>query len=1053
MVTAQKIEQGVRGVTDRSSFLQGLLAETLEWPIPEEVEQLDDIGYGWTADDLRAQGLEAKLLDGQVWQIQLRHGQPWGVFVVEFAQDQVYRTVLRRVLRGLVPSRRRGDSLPAWNHENLLFLCATRDYNHITFAHFRGKKAQTARLATFGWRQGDTHLRTLCAYNLPQLAWPEDDGRDSDAWLKQWARAFDIEAVTKRFFADYRGVFETVEGAVAGLPLGEPRRLYVQRLFNRLMFLYFIQRKGWLSFQGDKKYLRALFNAATAAGEDFLNERLYWTFFAGLNTLMEDEALHAHVNLKERRGEVPFLNGGLFDLEDEYDVRDAVKVPNAAFAAVLDLFDRYNFTVTESTPFDVEVAVDPEMLGKVFEELVTGRHESGSYYTPRPVVAFMCREALKHYLSPVGGGEEAVAGFVDDGDPSKLPDPETVLNALRSVKVCDPACGSGAYLLGMMQELLRLREALFVASRLDGVTVYNRKLEIIERNLYGVDLDLFAVNIAKLRLWLSLAVDFEGGTPKPLPNLDFKIERGDSLTAPDPQEIPDLFRNLLVEGADRLAEMKGEYLQTYGANKKELAERIKAEEAKLRAGLNEHSPEDSVDWRVAFAEVFRNGGFDIALANPPYVRQELIKDIKPKLKTLFTRVYDATADLYIYFYARAMQILRGHGVLAFIAPNKFFRAAYGQKLRQYLAKHSHLQTILDFRDFPIFEATTYPAILVAEKVERLSDTARHEVRTYTWTSADLLNEIRENVYTKGTRILQSELGAGGWHLEAGPTRRLLDKVRAAGQRLGNLVGDRIHYGLKTGLNQAFVIDTDTRDQLISEDSNSAEIIRPFLRGRDVKRWMVRFSERYLIWTYVGVPIKRYPAVFRHLKQYQRQLEKRQDQGDHWWELRACAYYDEFEKPKIIYPDIFQHQSFAYDPDDHLMVNTLYFMPEADSALLGILNSELMEFYYARISNQIRGGYRRSFTQYIKELPIIPPTKDIRDKVAKLLRLAKSDGPDSPSVRGVESDINEMVYKLYELRADDIRLVREDLASTQQQDPKQIRKSSEYQEYIKEIFEG
>src|SRR5205085_2945955 len=188
---------------------------------------------------------------------------------------------------------------------------------------------------------------------------------------------------------------------------------------------------------------------------------------------------------------------------------------NAAFAAVFDLLERYNFTVTESTPLDIEVAVDPEMLGKVFEVLVTGRHETGSYYTPRPIVAFMGREALKHYLAAVVRDEAAVARFVDEGDPSKLSDPEAVLNALRSVKVCDPACGSGAYLLGMMQELLRLRQALFATRGLDAQKVYDRKLEIIQNNLYGVDIDLFAVNIAKLRLWLSLAVEFVGAKPPP----------------------------------------------------------------------------------------------------------------------------------------------------------------------------------------------------------------------------------------------------------------------------------------------------------------------------------------------------------------------------------------------------------------------------------------------------------------------------------------------------------------------------------------------------------
>ena len=365
MVASRDIERAVARVADQDSFVQVLLAETLGWNIPAGVERIDDISLPWSVDELRARGLDGRLVDGKAWQIQsLRQDQPWGVFLLEFAGDAHFKArgglhgatgTLRQVLRGLVPSRRHDSGLPAWQREHLLFIC-THDYRQFRFAYFKAPRdgTQLAPLAAFGWNQGDTHLRTLCEFNLPALAFPDDDGADPNGWVRRWASAFDVEAVTKRFFAEYREVFEKVEASVRGVPDGEPRRLYTQRLFNRLMFLYFIQRKGWLSFQGDGRYLRALFNAASRAKEDFLNERLYWTFFAGLNTLMEDEALHAHVDLKERRGEVPFLNGGLFDLEDEYDVRDKVKVPNTAFAAVFDLLERYNFTVSESTPLDIE---------------------------------------------------------------------------------------------------------------------------------------------------------------------------------------------------------------------------------------------------------------------------------------------------------------------------------------------------------------------------------------------------------------------------------------------------------------------------------------------------------------------------------------------------------------------------------------------------------------------------------------------------------------------------------------------------------------------------
>ncbi|MGH9834903.1 MAG: hypothetical protein ACRD9Y_17935, partial [Blastocatellia bacterium] len=453
--------------------LLDFLGGELNWPLNAEVT-LDELTFDYEADELRlAETAVARLNGGVVRQLQNFHPQqPWGVFLVEFNDARLYRSALRQILRGLVPNRRKDPGLRSWQHDNLLFICSTKDYRQFTFAHFRGQNAARATLATFGWQQGDTHLRTLCQFNLPALGYPPNDS-DADAWLKQWRAAFDIEAVTDKFFAEYREVFTGVEAAIEkSVPQDETRRLFTQRLFNRLMFLYFIQKKGWLKFGGGANYLRAIFDKAESAGENFYRDRLHWVFFYGLSNVGEDFAVHTSQQLQERRGDVPYLNGGLFDIEDDLDTRDAVQIPNRCFAEILTLFERYNFTVMESTPLDVQVAVDPEMLGKVFEELVTGRHESGSYYTPRQIVSFMCREALKHYLAGVEKDQAAVERFVEDEDASGLRDPEAVLAALQRVRVCDPACGSGAYLLGMLQELMRLRAALFKSSRLDDPSLY-----------------------------------------------------------------------------------------------------------------------------------------------------------------------------------------------------------------------------------------------------------------------------------------------------------------------------------------------------------------------------------------------------------------------------------------------------------------------------------------------------------------------------------------------------------------------------------------------------
>jgi hypothetical protein len=269
MVAPKDIERAIARVTDQESFVRGLLAETLEWPIPDHLTRIDDIAYGWSEDDLRAQGLNAQLLDGQIWQFQpFQAGQPWGIFLLQFRRAEHFGSkhgltgtaaTLRKVLRGLVPSRRRDPRLTAWGRENLLFIC-THDYQQFRFAYFKAPADKTlaAPLSAFGWNRGDTHIRTLCQFNLPPLSFPEDGGLDATAWVAHWSAAFDVEVVTKRFFAEYHQVFETVEASVKGVPKGEPCRLFTQRLFNRLMFLYFIQRKGWLSFQGETHYLRAL---------------------------------------------------------------------------------------------------------------------------------------------------------------------------------------------------------------------------------------------------------------------------------------------------------------------------------------------------------------------------------------------------------------------------------------------------------------------------------------------------------------------------------------------------------------------------------------------------------------------------------------------------------------------------------------------------------------------------------------------------------------------------------------------------------------------------
>ena len=705
MVDASQIETTLREVNDQASFVQRLLIDALGWPVDEAAQEIGDIAYEWTEDELRAAGLNEKIVGGKAYQIILP-GNPWGIFVMEFANPDVFTTgrgmtgVLRRVLHGLVSKGRGGQSanLPRFTQDNLLFICS-HNYERYRFAHFKPapEGTGTAPMASFGWGPDDLDaVRTICEFNLRTLEWPDTQPANEADWLNTWSPAFDIEKVTKRFYQDYAEVFKRVEDTLIeqGSLDGDELRLFTQSLFNRLMFLRFIERKGWLNCpdQPGTRYLATLADKGGVGKRSLYASRLRPLFFQGLAQEDKQEST--------AYGSVPLLNGGLFE-ESELDTKVA-DIPDEALLPIIaskGLFYRYNFTVEESTPLDIEVAVDPEMLGKVFEELVTGRHESGSYYTPRPVVAFMCREALKGHLADrTDAPEKSIARLVDDHIVEGLSEAhaKAIVDALDSLKAVDPACGSGAYLLGLLQELIAIRRVLQNEKlAADPGFLYELKLHIISNNLYGVDIDPFATEIAKLRLWLSLAV--EADHPVPLPNLDFKIETGDSLLGPCDAIGDSLHANALRTRATMLVELKDKFLKSRGAAKKKYRAAIEKEEKAIASALHQSRGEGIIDWHVQFAEVFgKNDGFDIVLANPPYVRKENIPaDAKPFLREHYGAAISGRSDLYCSFYARAVQLLRPGGMHVFICSSAWLDAEYGAKLQRYLLDATVVRAIID----------------------------------------------------------------------------------------------------------------------------------------------------------------------------------------------------------------------------------------------------------------------------------------------------------------------------------------------------------------------
>ena len=636
------------------------------------------------------------------------------VFRVDWYEDQLPNVTQRRTVH---------KALVGTYREHMLCY-VTPDDNQVAFVWARNIGENKVELRVLPYEK-DVLARTTIerieklAFTLEELEQFDGEPTVTDVTSKL-DHAFDVESITRRFFDAYSRIFAEAESQISGIE-GDAKRLFTQKLFNRLLFIRFLEKKRWLSFDNRRDYLKALWEDYCSKRNEngnFYRDRLQHLFFAGLNAPNEVNIMDINRGgfLRSLIGNVPYLNGGLFEQEED-DKNTRISVPDQAIEPILkDLFYRFNFTVTETTPLDIEVAVDPEMLGKIFEKLVTGRHESGAYYTPKSIVAFMCTEALKGYL----GGYESL---IDDHDASgiSVPTAKELVEKLSSITVCDPACGSGAYLLGMLHELHELMRLL--DTRADQLTArddYQRKLHIIQNNLYGVDNDLFAVNIARLRLWLALVVDFQGDKPEPLPNLDFKIEAGDSITAPNPQEAMQGFRDELIRG---FHQKKCQYMREQNPGKRRT---LLTEIAQLRQQIADwthpNGDTESFDWAVEFAEIFVEGGFDIIIANPPYG----LKCNDPLRFQYFPRVSGEeiqSKDSYGLFMARALQLLKTGGFFTFIVSDTWRTIRSHYQLRKELLQKTTILYVLDLPTW-VFDATVNTCII---SLSRQSPSEEHEL--------------------------------------------------------------------------------------------------------------------------------------------------------------------------------------------------------------------------------------------------------------------------------------------------------------------------------------
>jgi hypothetical protein len=409
------------------------------------------------------------------------------------------------------------------------------------------------------------------------------------------------------------------------------------------------------------------------------------------------------------------------------------------------------------------------------------------------------------------------------------------------------------------------------------------------------------------------------------------------------------------------------------------------------------------DWVIDFAEIFIDGGFDVVIANPPYVRMELFKELKPTLKKRFPSIHSDRTDLYCYFYARAIELLCPNGSLAFISSGKWLRSGYGAKLRAYIGSQMHISAVIDFGDLPVFEsASAYPLIFLAEKKTSADSTASLWVDVSSL--GDPYPDIAAVVRKYGKNLPKGSLSGTSWSVD--PPRQI--EIQEAGTTLREYVGGKIFYGVKTGFNEAFVISASERAALIHEDRRCSRHIKPLISGRDIDRWKTTSSGKWLLYLPHGVDTSGAGPILKHLKKFKKELEGRATKQE-WYELQQpqYRYSQHFDRPKIVYQVFQVKPCFAFDTAASYVTNSVYVIPSDDLFLLGVMNSAPFWDEVSRYCSKIQNGYQLMLT-YFEQVRI--PFADAADRKA-IGRLA-SLCVNNANVVDAEREIDKRVAALY-----------------------------------------
>jgi type I restriction-modification system DNA methylase subunit len=774
--------------------------------------------------------------------------------------------------------------------------------------------------------------------------------------------------VTRELYAEYRGLREKLFAQLrlshSNLPALEVLG-YAQTILDRALFVAFAE---------DRDLLPKNTLADAVAHRDKYDPKPIWhnvrAVFRWIDRGNPDQGF-------------PAYNGGLFRFADQIEH--------------LEVSDALCQELAKLGGYDFRDDISVEVLGHIFEQSISDletlrrgaeglppdvaapskRHDEGVYYTPAYVTRYIVDRTLGRTLAERRG---AIFDRVKPEDKKTKREQaaasieawEAYREELKGIRVLDPACGSGAFLVAAYDALGREYERVngeLAELRGGQVEIFDLDKTVLNNNLFGVDLNSEPVEITRLSLWLKTA-----RYGQRLTYLDSNVKWGDSIV-----RDPNLSRVAFDWARGQMAQL---FLDV----------RADPEAAAIDARWLE--------------------GFDVVIGNPPYIRHELFTHLKEHLgqRPDGYAVYHGMADIYVYFFERGLSVLKPHGRLGFIVSNKWLRASYAAPLRTFLARRTQIESIVDFGHAPIFEdADTFPCIIALRKLmEDEQVPPEHELSVTAFPRSELERvEIAEYVATHQYSVPQMRLDADQWSLEPRAAEALYQKIRAGRVPLATFTGMKPYRGILTGYNDAFFVSESVRDRLVKEDPRSAEILERCLRGQDIDRWGATWSGTWLICARRGIDIDKYPAIKRHLTTFRRGLEPRprgntdrawpgRKAGSYqWYELQDTVdYWDRFARAKIIYQVLQFHPCFALDEEHFVMNDKAFFIPSADLWLLTVLNSPLMWWHNFRHLTHMKDEALTPLGEKMEQLPIAPPDdeawKIAGEYVPQLVAFVKED---------------------------------------------------------------